>query len=629
MCPYSIAMSQGGELFGITYRKGEVIFNQGDPGDTMFIIQSGAVEISRSQNSQKSVLALLEKGDFFGEMALIDKHPRAATATAISHSHLLPLTRLSLMERIRHDPGVVIHLLKTLCERINNTNRMIREMVDGNESLRMLLEDRYESSVELPESDSAVPAGQVVKEAAQSGDSTHFMSPPMEFNINPDSCTRINKGEYVFRKGDQGDCMFIILEGSVEINIGSEGEKHLLAHLLPGDFFGEMAIITDHPRAADAFAADNVFLLVIKKREFLERIKAEPALALYLLQGLIIRLRTMLSVLADPGKSLSSVLKTFLPPLKKRNRVRTAVVSLSTCGGCSAVLLENQDELIRLLDNVNISYCPMLIDAEEIGDVDVALVDGIVRVKEDEEKLIEARHKSRYLISWGTCASYGGIPAQANQYELEDLLEESYGNTQDTFAYYLSGSSGIGQKTYQEQEEELRLLRRARKLDDFVKVDYYLPGCPPDAGLLNELIRELKGEGQPVKPKPIVCAECSRKHQKIPVDYFWVSPRYDWELDQCFTSKGSVCLGFMTKGGCGAVCPQGGLPCWGCRGPSESVFRKMDEGQSFDEFMLSSLISRHKGLEDQIKSVMKIFRKHANSSLKFNRYINNTLSRHR
>jgi F420-non-reducing hydrogenase small subunit len=629
MRPYSIIMSQGGELFGITYRKGEVIFNQGDPGDTMFIIQSGAVEISRSQNSQKSVLALLEKGDFFGEMALIDRHPRAAAATAISHSRLLPLTRLSLMERIRHDPGVVIHLLKTLCERINNTNRMIREMVDGDESLRILLEDRYEGPGKLRGPDSAASEEQRPGEAAHAGDSAHLMSPAMDFSTNLDLCTKVDKGDYVFHKDDPGDCMFIILEGGVEISVGSGSDKHALANLLPGDFFGETALITDRPRTADAVAADNALLLVIKKKEFLDRIKAEPELALYLLQGLIIRLRRMLSVLADPGKSLSSILKTFLPPLKKRSRVKTAVVSLSTCGGCSAVLLEDQDELMRLLDNADISYCPMLIDAEGIGEVDVALVDGIVRVKEDEEKLIEARHKSRYLISWGTCASYGGIPAQANQYELEDLLEESYGNTQDTFAYYLSGSGGIGQKTYQEQEHELRLLRRARKLDDFVKVDYYLPGCPPDAGLLNQLIRELKGEGQFAKPKPIVCAECSRKHQKIPVDYFWVSPRSDWDLDQCFTSKGSVCLGFMTKGGCGAVCPQGGLPCWGCRGPSESVFRKMDEGHSFDEFMLSSLISRHSGLEDQIKSVIKIFRKHANSSLKFNRYITNTLSRHR
>ena len=152
-------MSHGGELFGITYQKGEVIFHQGDFGDTMFIIQSGAVEISRSQNSHKNVLALLEKGDFFGEMALIDKHPRTATATSISNSRLLPLTRLTLMERIRHDPGVVIHLLKTLCERINNTNRMLHEIVEADESLRLILENGRKGSGEATEQASVSSPG--------------------------------------------------------------------------------------------------------------------------------------------------------------------------------------------------------------------------------------------------------------------------------------------------------------------------------------------------------------------------------------------------------------------------------------------------------------------------------------
>jgi len=78
-------------------------------------------------------------------------------------------------------------------------------------------------------------------------------------------------------------------------------------------------------------------------------------------------------------------------------------------------------------------------------------------------------------------------------------------------------------------------------------------------------------------------------------------------------------MGFITKGGCGAVCPQGGLPCWGCRGPSQSAFKKIEEGNSFEEFMLDALINRHQNLADQIKSVIRIFRKHGFSSLKFNR----------
>lgn len=630
-------MSQGEDLFGITYDKGEVIFQQGTPGDTMYIIQSGAVEISQLQGDRKKVLALLERGDFFGEMALIDKHPRTARATAISHSRLLPLTRISLMDRIRQDPGVVIHLLNTLCQRITQTNCLIQRMVQSDENLRSVLTNRSTkplgssgSGDRVSAKTSEFPSSEKLnarKDTTCSPGSEKSLTPSVDLPVERDKCMLLEKGEAIFHQSDPGDVMFIIVEGEVEISLGTNNDRHILARLGSGEFFGEMAIITDQPRTANASVTQQTLLLPIRKGEFLERIKAEPELALYILQGLIIRLRMMLSFMTNPRKSLNTDLRNPPPLLKKKSPTRTAVISLSTCGGCSAVLLEDQKELMQLLEKINISYCPMLIDEEEITDVDIALVDGIVRVKEDEEKLIEARHKCRYLIAWGTCAAFSGIPAYANRYELEELIEESYGSAKDPFAYYLSGTRGVDRLTYQEQEKELQMLRRARKLDDFVRVDYYLPGCPPNVSLLNQFISELRGDGQMIKPKPIVCAECSRKHLKDPVEYFWVSPKSEWGFEHCFTSKGSICLGFMTKGGCGAVCPRGGLPCWGCRGPSETVLKKMEEGNSFEDYMLNSLVNRHRHMEDQIKSVMRIFRKHANSSLKFNRYFANDRSR--
>ena len=60
-------MNQGEDLFGITYEKNDVIFREGDMGDNMYIIQSGAVEISHTKDGHKHVLAILESGNFFGE----------------------------------------------------------------------------------------------------------------------------------------------------------------------------------------------------------------------------------------------------------------------------------------------------------------------------------------------------------------------------------------------------------------------------------------------------------------------------------------------------------------------------------------------------------------------------------
>ena len=98
--------------------------------------------------------------------------------------------------------------------------------------------------------------------------------------------------------------MFIIVEGEVEISQGADPDKYVLALLGTGDFFGETAVITDQPRTARASAVEQTLLLPINQGDFLERIQREPELALYILQGLIIRLRRMLTVLTSPEKSV-------------------------------------------------------------------------------------------------------------------------------------------------------------------------------------------------------------------------------------------------------------------------------------------------------------------------------------
>ena len=106
------------DLFGSLFKKGDVIFEQDTPGDTMFIIQSGAVEISCHRGGEKIVIALMEKGDFFGEMALIDNRPRSATATALSRTRILPISRNLFFNRTKNDTSIILGLIKSLCQRI-------------------------------------------------------------------------------------------------------------------------------------------------------------------------------------------------------------------------------------------------------------------------------------------------------------------------------------------------------------------------------------------------------------------------------------------------------------------------------------------------------------------------------
>jgi len=603
-------MNHGEDLFGFVCKKGDVIFRQGDPGDTMYIIQSGAVEVSQRQGDRDVVLALLEKGDFFGEMALLDDMPRSATVTALHRTRLLTLTRSSLLTRLRQDPGVALHLLKTLSHRIEKNNRLLKKRLEGGEGRRIA------SPAAVSEAQAGPLPVAVAGENAQTSANIGFAD---------NECVWFEPRQVLFKQGDPGDIMYIIMEGMVEIVHGPDGNASVIACLGRNDYLGEMALITSRPRTATAIAASRTKLLPIRRDEFIDRIREKPELALYILQTLIRRLRITSTALIAPKGTMDSA-SVGLPSLLRRSgKVSVAIASLSTCSGCTSTLIDDQPELAAILERARIVYCPLLMDEHEITEADVAIVDGLVRSKEDQEKLEEVRAKSRYLVSWGTCATYGGIPAMANQYELEDLIEEAYGKTQDTFAYYLSGARGVSAASY--RDNELALLRRAMKLDDIVKVDYYVPGCPPRAGLLTGLIQELRGEPQTSAKRMIVCSECSRKPRKDTVECFWMFPPAAWEAGQCFPASGALCLGFSTRGGCGASCTAGGLPCWGCRGPSDPTLQKLDQGGTLDQIMLDSLVRRSKLEEGHIKPIMNIVRNRANSALNF--YVNHSIDRAR
>ena len=77
------------EKYGTEIKAGRVLFNEGEPGDTMYIIQVGRVKITKRVGNSEKILMVLQKGDFFGEMAIVNQAPRTATATAVDNCQLL------------------------------------------------------------------------------------------------------------------------------------------------------------------------------------------------------------------------------------------------------------------------------------------------------------------------------------------------------------------------------------------------------------------------------------------------------------------------------------------------------------------------------------------------------------
>ena len=109
-CPLFAALGED-DLVGLAremrtrrFRRGEVLFHQGDPGDALFVVTSGAVKISLpSEEGDEAIIATVNAGEFFGELALLDGAPRAATATALEPTETLALARPRFRELISGD----------------------------------------------------------------------------------------------------------------------------------------------------------------------------------------------------------------------------------------------------------------------------------------------------------------------------------------------------------------------------------------------------------------------------------------------------------------------------------------------------------------------------------------------
>ncbi len=112
----------GEGALGTVYRDGEVIVRQGDLGDCMYVIQSGEVEVVQATSGGEQRLAVLQSGDFFGEMAVFEREVRSATVRAHGEARALKVDKKTLLRRIKEDPLLAVNLLQTLSQRIRELN---------------------------------------------------------------------------------------------------------------------------------------------------------------------------------------------------------------------------------------------------------------------------------------------------------------------------------------------------------------------------------------------------------------------------------------------------------------------------------------------------------------------------
>jgi flavin-dependent dehydrogenase len=110
---------------GKVYQDGDTIVNQGEPGDCMYVIQSGQVEVIRYEGDREIVLAQLGEGDFFGEMALFEREVRSTTVRALGEVRVLTVDSRTLMGRIQEDSSIAFRIIEKLCSRIRQLDTRV------------------------------------------------------------------------------------------------------------------------------------------------------------------------------------------------------------------------------------------------------------------------------------------------------------------------------------------------------------------------------------------------------------------------------------------------------------------------------------------------------------------------
>jgi sulfhydrogenase subunit delta len=204
---------------------------------------------------------------------------------------------------------------------------------------------------------------------------------------------------------------------------------------------------------------------------------------------------------------------------------RVAFFDFASCEGCQLEALNlTPEELLDLVAAVDIVNFREDM-SEKSDDYDIAFIEGSVTRESDIPRLEKIRERAKMLIALGACATIGGINCLKNHLPMEEALKIVYG---DDAKYYDTIP--------------------ARPVNEVVRVDYYVRGCPPPTSELLKIIKAVLLGKKPEIPNYPVCVECKSGG------------------NVCVFERAMTCLGPVTRAGCGAICIKGGRFCWGCRG---------------------------------------------------------------
>jgi coenzyme F420-reducing hydrogenase gamma subunit len=208
------------------------------------------------------------------------------------------------------------------------------------------------------------------------------------------------------------------------------------------------------------------------------------------------------------------------------DRLRVAIFDFACCEGCQLQIVNLEEEILDLIDAVNVVEWREAM-SEQSHEYEIAIIEGSITRPEDEKRLEIIRTRAKILIALGACATIGGINKLKNNFDLAEVKRCVYGKAANMPHLDTAPTKAV---------------------DEVVKVDYKVHGCPIDRKEFTYVVRCLLMGKRPEIPDVPVCVDCKSKG------------------NVCLWDYGQVCLGPVIRAGCGARCPSSGFRCFGCRG---------------------------------------------------------------
>ncbi|MHA1940499.1 MAG: NADH-quinone oxidoreductase subunit B family protein [Candidatus Hodarchaeales archaeon] len=265
-------------------------------------------------------------------------------------------------------------------------------------------------------------------------------------------------------------------------------------------------------------------------------------------------------------------------------KAKIAFYWAASCGGCEVAILDTDEAVLDVTAKADIVFWPFAIDikykdvyAMEDKSIDVTFFNGAIRNSEAAHIAQVLRKKSKFLVAFGSCANFGGVPSLANFHTKDTIFDRVYNTTPST----TNPAAIYPQTSFQTEEGEVNIpdfYDKVFTLDDIVDVDYFLPGCPPTkkwilAGVTAFLTGELPPKGSVLAEEFALCKECPREkpEQHSVSEFKRVWEVMDIDFEKCLLEQGIICMGPATRAGCEARCITVNSPCRGCYGAPPNI----------------------------------------------------------